>query len=900
MLEHPLSSQLLVPLLSSGVAFSTSIALKRLVGAPGRFDDDGRARSLEASRAVSLPKRPFRGSYALLSFLIALRLYLLAWLQSRSQCSDIGVEAWLPALLAAYDCYWYLMGANTGEEEEDDIALDTFEVLAKNFLSSPTPSIAGAGLLSWGFKVVTRPSSSSTVICPASTWGSLVVFWQLVCLVLDAAIITLTWRILQWARSITDRFQSLGIILLQSAAFSSLFVFIQYHTSSDYAVAAAQSFNSLDFIHISGQSVVFLFILVALFTTQSTTLAAASILVFVCGAYAAGKKLSLIGTYEQLYKSQVIFGTAALGLGFIILAYRTRMRGLPRNFISFCITAWVIGSAVYCALVDPAGKHTIDKVMYSTRTEMNRWLVQDAKVSESLGVAVREYQDRHNRRKPPPNFDVWYEFATARKSPIIDHFKQIDEDLEPFWNLSPEQIKDGIAKLATSNDISIVSIKNGSVTQPSSTDDPNVDDFIQLVQPFAANLPDMELPINLLDRPRVLPSWTHVTLGHEDTLPDQTPMWSWEHQHQLGQACPPKAPSSAGAYSPTAQFCGSCVRPHTIGQFPTTADLTRDLCHQPDVLNLHGFYINNHPVRPFEELLPVFGRTKTNQYKDILIPLGRDHDHEPPSDQTVFTDKENRLFYRASVRVSSSSPPPPPTLLRGGHQERLSHLANNASESDRVTVLLSKEGNDELFQYEAVKLRDMNRALRFDVGFGDYSACAVPECDQFKAEFGMKGVDVDGAAKMASRYVMVMDTDDGPPGDMLQVLRSESVPFVASVFKVRATLPPSSTRPLPLIPFLPQTTTHRYTGVVHRAPLPLAALRPDRPALPRPPQHARLLHGRRQRRGGNSPAQRHVAASRGRARHRHPGQAMGGAGAAARGRGCVCVSAAAGVGPGGG
>lgn len=369
------------------------------------------------------------------------------------------------------------------------------------------PGIFGAVLLTWGFKTVTDPSSSSTVICPASTWSGLVLFWQLVCLVLDAVILTLAWRIIQWARTTTERVRSLGIILLSSAAFSSLLVLVQYNTSSEYAVAAGKSFNSLDFIHISGQSVVFLFIAVAIFTTQSSPLAAASVLVFLCGADSARKKLVLLGTYEQLSKSEVIAGTSSLGLGFIVLAYRARIRHifLPRALIFFCITAWVIGAAVYCALNNPADKHTIDRVMYYTRTEVNRWLVQDAKVSESLGVAVREYYDRHHRRKPPPKFDVWYEFATARSSAIIDYFKQIDEDLEPFWSLSPEQIQDGIAKLATSHDISIVSIKNGSVAQYASFDDAHVGDFIQLIQPFAKHLPDMDLPINLLNRPRVLP-----------------------------------------------------------------------------------------------------------------------------------------------------------------------------------------------------------------------------------------------------------------------------------------------------------------------------------------------------------------------------------------------------------
>ena len=34
-----------------------------------------------------------------------------------------------------------------------------------------------------------------------------------------------------------------------------------------------------------------------------------------------------------------------------------------------------------------------------------------------------------------------------------------------------------------------------------------------------------------------------------------------------------------------------------------------------------------------------------------------------------------------------------------------------------------------------------------------------------------------------NQYVMVVDTDDGPPRELLRTLRSSSVPFYASIFK---------------------------------------------------------------------------------------------------------------------
>ncbi|CAN8101548.1 unnamed protein product [Discula destructiva] len=791
-LEHPLSLQFLLPLLSSGIAFAFSFSIKRVVGSPGRFDDDGHARRLEESKVTSRSKRPPKGSSLLLSFLIACRLFMLSWLQPRFQCTYAGVEALLPALLAAYEGYWYLWGGETdstaGKEDEeddhDDMALDTFEFLARWFISSPLPNLLGAFILRWGYLAATASPATLTLVCPASEWRSVVLFGQLSCLILDAVILTLAWRIMQWARSTADRAQSLGMILLSSAATSGLMLMLKDMTSSKVAVAAAGSVDTKDMLLASDQSAKLVFITATLFATQVQPLSVASIVIFLCGVYSAGRKLALIGTYEQVSKVQIIYSTSALSLGFIILAYRTGIRhvGLPRGLISFILATWVLFALIRCALVNTAGGHTIDKIIYSTRTEVSRWLVQDAKVSESLSVAVNEYQDRHNGRKPPPNFDMWYEYATARNSPIIDHFKQIDEDLQAFWKMSPEQIRKAISKLTASEGISIVSIKDGSISSPEPADDPVIGELVQMIQPFAQYLPDMDLAVNLLDRPRVLPPWLHLTVGYQDTLLEEKAMWAWEHHHQLGQACPPDSASRPGFHSPAAEFCGSCARRHSIEQYPTTSGISRDLCHQPDMFNLHGFYINHHPVQPFNDLIPVFSRTKTNQYKDILIPLSRGNsDYDTAPDDKSFAEKQNQLFWRGAVAASS---PLPPGLLRGGHQERLSHILNNVSASDQVTVLL--QGGDrepDKFRYEAVSSRDINHVLQFDAGLSDYSACTDPSCELFKKEFGIMASDEDNASKFGSRHVMVMDGDFRPPQDLLSVLRSNSVPFVASIFK---------------------------------------------------------------------------------------------------------------------
>lgn len=390
--------------------------------------------------------------------------------------------------------------------------------------------------------------------------------------------------------------------------------------------------------------------------------------------------------------------------------------------------------------------------------------------------------------------------------------------------MKPSKIRDNISKIGASRDISLLNIKKGTITYQPSYDNALMENLVELIQPFVQHLPDLDLPINLLDRPRVLASWSDkarfqqaamtkkfdlLTSGLnrrddstsmevkpddgpekdaqtlQDKLKDRQLATPWEHQRQLGQACAPKSPTRWGFHANNRDFCSACANSHAYGQYVKNWSQAQDICHQPDMFNLHGFYMAELPLQPFTELVPVFGRSKTDRFSDILIPLSRGDEkdiYNTDLGDTAFVSKESKLFWRGDVStdfgmVSSR-------LLSGGHQERLSHMANNASADESVAMCLATPGDKERFRYERVSLLEANSALKLDAGMSDYSMCDGPGCDAAKVEFGFKPRDGDDAAKLKSRYVMVLDGDEGPSRDLLKVLRSNSVPFVASVFKV--------------------------------------------------------------------------------------------------------------------
>ena len=60
--------------------------------------------------------------------------------------------------------------------------------------------------------------------------------------------------------------------------------------------------------------------------------------------------------------------------------------------------------------------------------------------SKTLSQAVAEYKKRF-KRDPPRGFDDWWKFVQDNGVLMIDEYNAIAEDLEPFWDLSPEEFR---------------------------------------------------------------------------------------------------------------------------------------------------------------------------------------------------------------------------------------------------------------------------------------------------------------------------------------------------------------------------------------------------------------------------------------------------------------------------
>ncbi|KAK0657160.1 glycosyltransferase family 90 protein [Cercophora newfieldiana] len=824
LIEQPRLSALLCLLISGVAAFVASFFSLWLPGANGRFDDD--LGVLRLSR-VSLPRKPRRYFLPCLVVCIILRLEAFHRVSYDIQCSSPGIESWLPLFVVAYEL---LRGRgprpDADEKFYDEIHHTIFDDIGQWIHEIKLSLIIGILTLSYGVYLSSLQGTRSTFFCSSLGNPSLVLFLQWAGLFLDTSIVVLFWRILASARTTKSRLKTLSGILLTTAGgvgvLHSISRFLQRSNPMSSYSGGLDSLYAFD-TAVDGMMLSVFLISASLLTTEGSPLSLVGIVTFLSGILSAIQQTSLIGTWENVSPTTSYLALIFICNGFAFFVYANNLRSVVfvhRAFIVLILILITLAATIFTIIVGSRAidGHPIERLVYDGRVEGDRWLI-NAKVSGSLPVAVREYVERHDGRPPPRGFDTWFKFAMDRNSPVLDNFAQMERDLSPFWGIAPEMVRDGVRQAADEHDIVLVKIKNGtpiydSVSGASAS---IMDDIMAMIKSFGEHLPDLEFAVNLDERPRVLASWDKIPTGKHSSLGKLLSRRSStdgaalridriignytrlrDLREMTALACAPGTKSRSGVHWDVRDICTPCLQPQSPdSQYLADWPQALELCHQPDLFRLHGFHMTAQPnYGPLPELLPVFSRSKTDSYSDILIPLRRhDESLELVDTDVKFQAKQKKLFWRGKLDGN-----PDKELLQGGHQERLIHLINNASKTDEVTILLPGSNRPGTYSYEHASAAELNNLLPIDVGFIGPSRSCGEDCAA-RHEFGFKE-DTDEesiiAQSLTNQYVLVMDTDNGPPKGFLPVLRSGSVPFLSSIFKEWYT-----ERLLPWVHFVP-------------------------------------------------------------------------------------------------
>jgi hypothetical protein len=463
--------------------------------------------------------------------------------------------------------------------------------------------------------------------------------------------------------------------------------------------------------------------------------------------------------------------------------------------------------------------HPIDTLINKANAQHKEYL-QSIRVGNSLQDAVVEYKRRYNMR-PPPGFDVWYDYAINASTAVIDEFDQIYHDLLPFRMTSPADLRRQTWEMVSNpwNGISGITIRNGSAKVQDNVIPTHrwmVEGVEVLIRPFARHLPDMDLAFNLNDESRAAVPYAEISIlksqarriqlsGSESWSSNRSEYWlpiteegydksvfteasllnSFEKYGSI--ACDPQSLARRNKHSrsPPSHLCLSCTKPHCEGQFVADWSLAADTCHQPDLAHLQGFYLSPAAFKTSHKLMPVFSQSKAHGFHDILYPSAwnyRDKVKYDPSDEFPdpdFASKENTLFWRGATSEGVS---------RGNHvwqgmtRQRLVHMTNNLtySQHNHATILLPSGSN---YKYKTIAGPSIkNLGLNTNISFvDDVVRCGGIDCPAQKAEFGF-GKGTDFQAHWRYRYLFDLD-GAGFSGRFLPFLQSKSLPFKTALFR---------------------------------------------------------------------------------------------------------------------
>jgi hypothetical protein len=172
----------------------------------------------------------------------------------------------------------------------------------------------------------------------------------------------------------------------------------------------------------------------------------------------------------------------------------------PSNAPSSIAPSSIVAAAPTPTPTPTKTPHPIDSLMEKAEKAQEEILKKQSHDLKSAAAAYRERRGRH----PPPGFDVWYDFAKQNKAVMVeDFFDQIYHDLSPFWGLPASVLR----KESHSYDMTI-NIRDQKAKTGSNWFWTEI--WLNMTQSIEDMLPDMDLPLNAMDEPRISAPWEEV------------------------------------------------------------------------------------------------------------------------------------------------------------------------------------------------------------------------------------------------------------------------------------------------------------------------------------------------------------------------------------------------------
>ncbi|CAN8098713.1 unnamed protein product [Discula destructiva] len=448
------------------------------------------------------------------------------------------------------------------------------------------------------------------------------------------------------------------------------------------------------------------------------------------------------------------------------------------------------------------------KVVQSGQQASNDW-TEHAGMSRNAHEAAAAYRVRYGL-PPPPKFDQWHAFALAHHSPVLDIFDQIDADLKPFWGLTPAELRARTSHLLARTGLGIggLRIRGGGVELGPNTPPTHMwmmEAWRDMIAPFAAKLPDMDLAFNLDDESRVaIPATDLAALSAKGTEPLHILSSSKAYGHPLRgwfskAADPPwedafikheavrrskyfgKKKPRLGVFdvyiAPTCPTESVALRRRWWDGSRAMAQArggviasTPDLCGRPDLAQMHGFLVS--PGGPgglavTQRAMPIFSQSRAGGFHDILVPSPWNYVDKVGVIETQdmeWKSKNDTVFWRGSGSDGFAEGNKWPGFMRA----RLVNLAKSLqlglsfTRTDAPAVDVSFAGK--FTHCDPAECRGMTSTF-----YGGHNQALEPATTDFQDHWAHRHlIDVDGA---------------GFSGRFLPFVRSKSTVYRATLFR---------------------------------------------------------------------------------------------------------------------
>ncbi|KAI9727448.1 MAG: capsule-associated protein CAP1 [Cirrosporium novae-zelandiae] len=431
-----------------------------------------------------------------------------------------------------------------------------------------------------------------------------------------------------------------------------------------------------------------------------------------------------------------------------------------------------------------------------------------ARQSKTLEEAVKEYRRRY-KISPPPNFDKWYEYAKKRNVQLIDEYDTIYDSLLPFWALKPDTIRERAREsLGFDNALIALLIRGGEVTTIQGGQEWQQKATVGMIQDFVRYLPDMDIPFNIHDEPRVIVPHEDlsrmVRIAKDEMLPaafatenprnafskrpddmnDGTRVEEYKttrfnyfaHQATWSNSklsCSPDTPSRGLEENAPDNFTA-----YSYGELGFVYNKTSfsDICISPSLKDHYGFFDRPNAFNIVHDLFPVFSQSKISSFADILYPspwywYGKVTYEE--SKDPAWKDKQDKMYWRGSTTGGFSRD----GGWRRQHRQRFVQKVNALDE----TKILENTNADGPSEWKVKRVKRQDYKEIFDVHFSHVGQCDPGDCDAQKEYFEI-APPADFQDAWTSKYLVDID-GNAFSGRFYAFLESKSLVYKVALFR---------------------------------------------------------------------------------------------------------------------